>query len=220
MNYKHIPIYIIVYNRLTCLKLQISFFQKCGYSNIICIDNNTTYKPTLEYLDETKQTGIQVIKTSGEHKHGVFWNDPLFAGLTNQYYVVTDPDVIPYDTCPDNFVEYFYNILQEYSEIPKVGFGLSITDLPDTFKHKKVVIDWEQQFWTNKIRDGLYKADIDTTFALYRPGPASGWSKAIRTDSPYLAKHYTWYLDNNNLPEDEKFYKTTIKNSTHWSIQN
>ena len=55
--------------------------------------------------------------------------------------------------------------------ICKVGFALRIDDLPQHYPLKEKVIKWEKQFWTKKVNktDNIYYAEIDTTFALYKP---------------------------------------------------
>ena len=50
-----IPIFVISYNRLTCLKLLVDYLCKHGYvKNIVIIDNASTYAPLLEYLDSVQ----------------------------------------------------------------------------------------------------------------------------------------------------------------------
>lgn len=49
--FKNIPIFIVSYNRLEDLKLLISRLEKDGYNNIIILDNFSTDKSLLEYLN-------------------------------------------------------------------------------------------------------------------------------------------------------------------------
>lgn len=127
------------------------------------------------------------------------------------------------DNCPDNFMEHFIQILKKYPLSQKVGFGIRIDDLPNHFKQKKAVIKHESQFWEDEISPQLYKAKIDTTFALYRPycgGPVSSNYTTYRTGSPYLIKHLPWYIDSSHLNEEEQYYLNNIQAQTHWSIKN
>ena len=71
-----------------------------------------------------------------------------------------------------------------------------------------------------EVEPGIYKADIDTTFALYRPyckGVASIYQEVYRTGRPYIIKHLPWYVDTNNMSDEELYYVNNISQSTHWS---
>lgn len=94
---------------------------------------------------------------------------------------------------------------------PKVGFSLRIDDIPDHFELKDKVINWESQFWEKEVEPGIYDAPIDTTFALYRPYTKYRprflfLEHHLRVSYPYSMHHLPWYVDKNNLSENEKFY--------------
>ena len=122
-------------------------------------------------------------------------------------YVVTDPDVVPDENCPANAIEYFSDVLDTYPHLNKVGFGLRIDDIPSHFKHHEEVINWESKFWQDEIEPGLFNADIDTTFALYHRHSSNIQGPAIRTGSPYLARHLGWYVNSKNPADDFIYYK-------------
>jgi len=42
--------------------------------------------------------------------------------------------------------------------------------------------------------------------------------KAIRTNEPYIAKHWGWYLDNNNLTKEQQYYMKMANKSGSWRI--
>ena len=50
-DYKEIPIIINNRNRYTFLKQLIDTLRKDGYSNIIVLDNDSTYPPLLDYYN-------------------------------------------------------------------------------------------------------------------------------------------------------------------------
>jgi len=217
MTPNEIPIIINSFNRLTCLKQLIEFFIKKGIQNpVIILDNNSTYEPLIEFY---KTLPYEIIYLNTNLGHEALWRSGHINRFNKSYYVLTDPDVVPIDECPPNFMEYFFEIMNKYPTYTKVGFGLKIDDIPDHFPHKHSVQDWESQFWKTKIAEGLWKAQIDTTFALFHPTHKGAWGWAIRTDYPYIARHTTWYLDPNNLQEDEKYYLGIKKTITHWSSQ-
>uniref|UniRef100_UPI0040480F33 glycosyltransferase family 2 protein n=1 Tax=Mariniflexile sp. TaxID=1979402 RepID=UPI0040480F33 len=221
MDYKSIPIIIISFNQLYYLKQLIGFLKKCNYTNIIIIDNNSTYIPLLDYF-ETIASTVTIHKLKENYGHLVFWkHKELFAKYSKGYYVVTDPDIVPVEDCSKDFVLHFKKILDKNFQVTKVGFSLKIDNIPDSNPNKQKVIDWEQQFWKNKTKDGNYIADIDTTFALYKPKyeyEEFFFYKSIRTKKPYLAMHGGWYLDTKNLTEEQNFYFATCNDSSSWRI--
>lgn len=218
-NLKEIPIIINNYNHLECLKKLISNLEDAGYLNIYIIDNNSSYKPLLEYYKSIHYKVFMLKKNWG---YLALWKSGLYKQFKGQYYVYTDPDVVPADFVPDNYIEYFYSIMQKYRNAEKVGFGLRIDNIPDCYEKKMQVINWEKQFYQQKISDNLYRAAIDTTFALYRPyvsGPANFYVLHIRTGYPYLAEHLPWYQDSANPTEEDLYYKNHVQTSTHWSAK-
>jgi hypothetical protein len=211
-----IPILIICRDRLTCLKKQINRFKEMGYTNLILIDNHSTYQPLLEYYNELE---YEIIRFDINYGHNVLNNSGLINRFINDYYCLTDCDVIPDESCPNDFIDYFLSTHKKYSNLDKIGFGLRCDNLPDYFIYKNEVIEWEKSFWVDKIDDCFFKAPIDTTFALCRPGHTGIWTdRSLRANFPYIAEHSFWYLDSNNLPEDEKYYlNNKSKEIGHWS---
>ena len=129
----------------------------------------------------------------------------------NDYYVYTDPDVVPCEDCPLDFMHVFYDTLRKHRHIDKVGFGLRIDDLPE-YVDRAAVISWEKVFWEKQVDGLLYNATIDTTFALYRPRARGGSRcKAYRTGAPYLARHMPWYANPQQPTEEDEFYARTAK---------
>lgn len=219
MNYKEIPIFIISYNRLNYLKQLISRLEKDEYTNLIIIDNASTDKPLLEFLHSLSHKVHFLDKNYG---HLVLWKSKLFDDIiNNNYYVVTDPDILPIDECPSDYVKHFYDIIQCHPEYTKVGFSLKIDDLPEIFRNKYDVIRWESFFYENRLSEDplMYEADIDTTFALYKPGHPADFLKAIRTGYPYTARHLAWYIDSRMLPTEDKIYfeSANLNSVSSWS---
>ena len=218
-NPKDIPIIINNYNRLTYLKSLIDSLTSRGYNNIHILDNNSTYPPLLDYYESCPFTVIHLGKNIG---YKALWQSEVFDKFKDSYYVYTDSDMEIATECPDDFMQHFLDILKRYPLSQKVGFGLRIDDLPDHFINKKSVIEHESQFWTKEVEAEIYRADIDTTFALYRPyckGVASRYQEVHRTGKPYVIRHLPWYVDTNNMTEEELYYVNNISQSTHWSIQ-
>jgi len=226
------PIFIISFNRLSCLKQQIERFYELGqFDNLIIIDNCSTYLPLLEYYETIKES-IIIIKCDKNYGHNVLREKPFYGGnpefvrkfrMNYKPYAYTDCDILPDEKCPKDFMKLFKEILQKYKSISKVGFSLKLVGIPDTLKSKQKVIRWESEFWKKPIKDDdlgviLYEAPIDTTFSVQRPGTPPGWySRCLRVGYPYTAKHLAWYVDSENLSaEDKNYIKTVKEHETHF----
>lgn len=220
IDIKAIPIVINNRNRFTFLKQLVNYLMEKGYTNIYIIDNNSSYPQLLEYYDELKEKGIKIFALDKNLGFKAFEMIPIYKQMKNGYYIYTDPDVLPVDECPDDFVLHFYNLLQKYPKIQKVGFSLKLDDLPDHFDKKRDVIDWETKLYQKKLEEGVYEAPIDTTFALHRPLSrisTQGRYKHIRTTFPYEARHLPWYNNSMNLSDEEKYYIDHVEIGTQWS---
>lgn len=215
-----IPIIINNRNRLQFLKELLLCLSSRGYENIYILDNDSTYPPLIDFYSQ--ECFFKVYKLGKNLGHLALWESGIIDQFKNDYFVYTDPDILIDQNCPSNFMEVFLDILKKYPLVEKVGFSLRIDDLPDTFDMKQQVVNWEKQFWKKKIADNppLYKAAIDTTFALYRPYYLVGGhlqSPNIRVGEPYIAKHMPWYNDSSNLSEEEIYYIQHSETSTHWT---
>ena len=220
ISVRDIPVYIISFNRLSYLESLVNWLEKAGCRNIHIVDNASTYPPLLDYLSKTPHTVHRMEKNYG---HTVLFNAPEFKDVVdNQYFVLSDPDILPVEECPADFMQFLSGILERYPNVTKAGFGLKLDDLPDHYALKETVIKWESAFYEKAIKGtepALYKAPIDTTFALYRP--RKEWKKdfgeAIRTGFPYQARHLPWYKDLNALTEEDRFYNALDTGSGNWN---
>ena len=214
---KTIPIIINNFNRYTFLRDLIDSLEIRGYKNIYIIDNNSTYPILLRYYDELPYKVFRLTENLG---YLALWKSNIYKQFKDQYFVYTDSDIVLSQCCPDDFLNHFYKLMKKYPRATKVGFALSISDLPDCYQNKIKVISWERNFWKKEIEKDVYKAPIDTTFALYRPnakGPAYNHDFTLRVGGVYTAKHMPWYNDDKNLSDEEIYYIMHSKTSTHWT---
>lgn len=216
-----LPIYIINFNRLSYLKQMIAMLEKYGLRNIHIIDNMSTYPPMVEYL---KQTPYTVHYMTQNYGHMVFFKAEEFKQVReNEYYVLTDPDVIAVDECPADFMDYFYQLLQQYPKFNKVGFALKTDDVNGSPEAKELLQKWESLYYKNRLNSFepyIYGSSIDTTFAMYRPQKEwknKSFFNGIRTGYPYQARHLPWYKDLNDLSDEDKFYNQTDCGSGNWN---
>jgi hypothetical protein len=215
IDYLDIPVIINNYNRVNHLKQLIEWLENAGMRNIFIIDNASTYPPLLDYYQSSRHTIIRLNTNIG---YKSVWDTNIHLWFRGLPYIYTDPDVLPVKECPNDAVKYFQEVLQKYPEFTKVGFGIKIDDLPDYYKNKKNVLNWESKYWTSPIGDGLFKADIDTTFALYRANSVKQqWGKTLRTSGQYMIHHLPWYENESEITDEEKYYRAVAVNSTWYS---
>lgn len=211
---KRYPIIINNFNRLEYLQQQIEWLLRAGQTNLHIIDNASTYEPLLKYYKKVPATIYMLDKNVG---HESFWRTHLHQRFGKYYHVYTDPDVLPDENTPTDFMYYFKSLLDKYPTIKKVGFGLRINDLPDHYPKKMEVINWESKMYQHEIEPALYKSKIDTTFALYRPNAFSQcWENTLRTGDPYTLRHMPWYEDPSKLNEETKHYIKTTGVASSW----
>ena len=212
------PILINNFNRLNCLQKQIEWLLGAGYTNIHINDNGSTYVPLLEYYEQLKNnSNISIFIQKINYGHNGFLQYPQFESIKTGFFVTTDPDIVPTSKTPKNLLEILHSHMVSHQRI-KCGVALKIDDLPNENPHKEEVILWESKFWKNTIENNVYVADIDTTFALNAPNSNGTHNSALRVAGDCTCYHTSWYLDPNNLPEDEAFYALTAnKKSSSWA---
>ena len=226
---KNTYIFICNYNRLEPLKALVESLTSRGYYNIVILDNGSTYQPLLNWYKALEKGEVYFCA----HNYGPEALDcarnfePEFQKkynhiVLNEYHVYTDSDVVPVEEVPDTFIDDLVELCKKY-QIPKIGLSLKIDDLPDHYVLKEKVIKHESSFFEREFiideKCKLFKAPVDTTFAVNSPGLACGYNDyAYRAAGNYFAKHMPWYFDSNNLPVDEVYYLEHITGARpHWS---
>ena len=185
----------------------IDWLLEAGYRNLIILDNNSTYENLLNYYSELeKEERVKIIRLEKNLGYKAIWLSNILEDLKiSTPYIYTDPDVLPIDKCPKDFVKRLFEILDSNHEIRKVGLSLIWEDI--TISDKKKLQDTEAKFFKNGyIGDNLSFANVDTTFALYSNLRNYSLRLAIRTYGDLRCRHLPWYFDYKNLPEDEKYY--------------
>jgi len=192
-----------------------------NHKNIVILDNQSTYLPLLNYYQEIKDK-VTIRVMDKNYGHLAFWlNREVYTEFSSGYYIVTDSDIIPNKKLPNDYINQLMQILNKNKKLTKVGFALNIDDIPDSFSQKEKVISWEEKFWRNKVEENIYLADIDTTFAIYPPKYEylyENFYNAIRVAGDFTARHGGWYIDVNNLTEEDKYYFRTSNSSNSWKL--
>lgn len=204
MGYKT-TIFINNRNRVSTLKSLINWLENKNL-NIVVLDNDSSYPPLIEYYKSLNHEVIMLKKNFGNQALYKWGGHLNYAG---QYFIYTDSDLVPKEDCPSDLVNYLIYSKQKHPSVNKIGVSLEIKDIPDFYTFKKDVLNWESKYWANELGD-FYVADVDTTFAVYDKSSAAGSTHLItnclRTKRPYVMRHIPWYLDFNNLDEEEINY--------------
>lgn len=197
--------FITVRDRLAPLLELVDWLERAGDVQITLVDNDSAFPPLLDWLDSTPH---RVVRTGANLGPRAAWITGLVqeVGLERPY-VVTDPDVVPDAGCPMDLLDRLWSILRRLEEVDRIGLGLRIDDLPPNGAHTAEVVAWESQFWEHEVEPGLFAADVDTTFALYRPGRRVPGRPALRTGPPCVARHLPWYEDTEAPSEELLFYR-------------
>ncbi|MES2876030.1 MAG: glycosyltransferase family 2 protein [Patescibacteria group bacterium] len=202
-----IPVIINSRDRYEPLMQLIQWLEKLGHSRILLVDNDSTYPPLVDFFNSTQ---YQVISLGRNGMHKAPWESMAVRfAAKDEPYILSDPDILPSEQYPKNPIEYFCDLLNTYNDINKVGFGLRIDDLPDSYLQKQDVINWESRYWSKdlKLQPNIYKASLDTTFALYRPHTWWFLDPSIRTGAPYFAQHEPWYQSSKEPTDDFAYYR-------------
>lgn len=204
-----IPVFINCRDRVESLSLTIKGLLSAGFKDLYLIDNQSSYKPLLNYYDSCP---YQVILLGENMGHKAPWESLAVKLLSGgKPYVVTDPDVVLPKTYNKSTIKQMLELFDVYPGYVKIGCSLSIDDIPNTYEHKKTVQKWEKQFWEKPIKTNnelvAYDAEIDTTFAIYRPNLGYITLPSIRIGGKHSAKHLPWYQDSNNPTKEEHYYR-------------
>lgn len=196
--------FIINRDRLTLPARMADYLAGCPGITPIIVDNGSTYEPLLDYYARSPHT---VELMGANYGNTVLWYTALWDkyDLDDQRYIVTDPD-LDLSGVPTDFLTLLNDGLDRYHFATKAGFSLETNDIPDTTLRWEIM-GWEADKWAYPLDEQFYRADIDTTFALYRQRLLD--FPAVRTARPYTARHVPWYyVTAADVPEDERYYIT------------
>jgi len=223
-----IPIFIVVYNRLWCLKRCIASLVPSG-QEIVLINNGSDYKPLLAWMRNHPYPVIHLpkIRSTGELYRSIrrgisqWLAKPKFKKHPIDGYVLTDPDIeIEHPRGP--WLSLMHKCLKAHPQAQCVGSALRTDDIPAHYPLRASAIAWEQ--WCKKKPIFEWEgvpirwSHIDTTLALYRPkfikhGVAM---RAIRMRGPGMARHLDWYINPKHMTPDQRVYLSAPRKLTHF----
>ena len=219
-----IPIYIPVFNNPTYTRNMVRQLNELEYENIVIIDNASSFPPMVEMLAEMEKQ-IKIIRLPENRGPHFIIRDVSFYNELPNFFCLTDPDIEFSNEMTHNFLNILKDISIEHSA-GKVGLALKIPDeeeLSEKFINldgkRWRVIDWEQQFWRERIGktdagDEIYSTTIDTTFALYNKKyfDINDRYKGLRVAGRFTSKHLGSYKKSIVPQAELDFYR---KNSRY-----
>lgn len=217
---KNMPVIVIGYNQFTYVKNMVSQLEKYT-SDIIVVDNNSSYEPLLDYYANDFQ--YTLLKQKTNQGHGVIWNQYI-QNLVGDVYLVTDPDLVFNKNLPDNFIDVLLD-LSNYFKVYRVGFALFIDSdqiRTDVFYKGSSIKEWEGAFWKKQLCYPiksclkLYDAPIDTTFCLINKNFFGDGTSSIRVAGDYTCLHLPWFNDFRDfmMPDEYEIYLKNNVSST------
>jgi hypothetical protein len=202
-----IPILIPCFNTVTYVRGMVEQLRARGLKRIFLLDNASTYPPMREFLLDPGQGVTVITQDTNRGPRSSFLDLPDYT-LLPQFFCVTDPDLVLNPEMPPDFIAQLASLTERLA-IGKAGLALDITDREaireDGFSiagRVWKIWEWEQQFWQDQIEtlpggDAVFRAKVDTTFALYnkRFFDRNDIYQAVRVAGRFTCRHLPWYRD-------------------------
>jgi hypothetical protein len=206
------PVFVNCRDRLACLEALLAWLEGAGCDEIYLIDNDSRYEPLLAFYERCPHEVVYLGRNVG--RFSMFVVEELQTRVSGRSFVYTDPDIVPVAECPPEALLHWADLLERYPDVSKVGPGLKIDDIPMCYGYRRRARRWEKKWWKDEVEPGVFRAFIDTTFALHRAGTTDFSFDALRTGHPYVARHLAWYADSKNPTAEEQFYNRRVSRDT------
>jgi len=199
MNY---PIYLTNMNRLSTTKKMVEdLFRMNSNSNITIIDNASTYPPLLEWYEKIK-SDITIHRNKTNLGPWSFFYSGISGTVKDTHYVYSDADLELNPDMPYNWQEIMMEYLNKYKRKPSLA--LRISDIPEGDLRNQI-LNHQNICWDKTDEPDVYLAVTDMTFTL--DAKVNGYRyPSVRLAGNFECRHIPWYLDMDNLPEEEKYY--------------
>lgn len=209
------PVYIPCFNNQTYCRSMIKQLAEFGFEDITLVDNASSSPEMHQFLDEVEsQVNVDRLTENLGPKRSIFTPE-RFAKMP-RHFCVTDPDIVFNPFLPEDFLDQLIAQTKTH-EVGKAGFALDImhrqffSDTVVNLLYQEWKIwEWEERFWANPIgttrtNDTVYRADVDTTFALYDKEHfvRDDFCVGVRVGGRFTAGHAPWYAQS-DVPEDER----------------
>ncbi len=214
-----IPVIIPTFNNPSYTGQMIEQLRRFGLDTIVIMDNRSQSDDMVAFLDDVRGDVTVIDLPDNRGPHHVFTCPDTYACLPD-VFCVTDPDLRFGAAMPLDFLGQLF-FLTNRLEVGKAGLALDIADRDRMSTDKITVLqqeyhiwEWEEKFWRDCIGiidDGspVYRASIDTTFALYnkRYFKKETFYDAVRVAGHYTCRHLPWYPASGMSPAEQSFYR-------------
>lgn len=199
MNY---PIYITNMNRLTSLKKMVEdLFRLNGNARINIIDNASTYPPLLDWYNDVKND-IIIHRHSQNKGCWSFFYSGYWNACKDDFYIYSDADLELNPNMPSNWQEILMEYHKKYNR--KASLVLRLDDIPESDLKNKIRIH-QQVCWGKTEEENVWHGVTDMTFSF--DAKKAGYRyESVRIGGDFACRHIPWYLDFDNLPDEERYY--------------
>ena len=226
-----LPVLIPAFNNPTYVEGMVGQLLRFPGLRPVVLDNGSTYPPALALYRRWAADGLApdrllVLLLGRNLGPRAVWQDAAFRRSLPRHFCLTDPDLALNPRLPADFAATLARVTAA-CRAGKAGFALGLEDrnlMQDRpFRHAdgwKRIWEAEAAHWRDPvavpgIEPPLFRAEIDTTFALYdqeyfdpaRPFPA------IRVAGDFTARHLPWYRETGLPAEEEDFYRRAAEYS-------
>lgn len=212
-------IFVTIWNRFSWAIPLLDDFAKAGLTPVV-IDNNSTYEPCRQYLDN--ECKYQVIRRKSNDGAWAFFTTELYQQYKDRYFMISDSDQ-SITGIPSDWVDVLMKGLEETEDsVWKSGLSQRIDDLPRDNPYATEIYDYEKNFYSNINRFGYYKVWMDLGIAVYDRTRRSetpikdsvskdaSWYAAVRAPLPYVSRHLDWYLTPESFREEDIYYLKAV----------
>lgn len=228
--YADVPVLVPTFNNPTYLRNMVKQLRTLRLDNLIVVDNASTYPPMLDLLSQLSRE-LRVVRNSANYGPRYLFRDEI-QSLLPPLFCISDPDLQFNSELPDDFLAQLVSLTEQY-KIGKAGFSLDISDRAslrdDSFviRGKEYKIwEREEEYWQTPLSqlasgDQVYRALIDTTFAVYnkRYLKKENMLDAVRVAGRYTARHLPWERDSIVPEAENSYYCRTASEVAHYHAQ-
>jgi hypothetical protein len=195
-------------NRLTTTKKMVEdLFRLNGNAKINIIDNASTYPPLLAWYDEIKND-VNIIRQQVNLGPWTFFYSGHFSRCEEDFYIYSDADLELNPNMPSNWQEMMMEYYKKYNA--KASLVLRLDDVVES-EMKESILNHQNVCWYPTEEENVYRAITDMTFSF--DAKTAGYRyDSVRIGGDLACRHMPWYLDLNNLPEEEKYYLKSLDN--------
>lgn len=216
------PVLIPCFNNPSYAANMLRQLLALGFADITFVDNASDSADMHAFLDSAELSGATVERLSENlgPRHSIFTPERLQS--LPRWFCLTDPDLEFNPALPEDFLATLASVILP-SSYAKAGFALNIANR-DALRQDKIEIEaqhhhiweWEQQFWIRRLGftpggDPVYKAPIDTTFALYDKLRFDNFFRSLRVGGRMTAEHLPWYPNPPMTEAEASHYRASQK---------